>query len=99
MGRKTVFPVFAAAGLTVLIGLNQQVGAAVSLPMDAPDGQAGTVDLRLDFLDLGQAVDDFAVVVIAIHADEHLGRDLAEAIDDALHAEIRRCAGPDGADG
>jgi hypothetical protein len=47
---------------------------------------------------LRQAIDRFAVVPVAIDANQHLGLDLAEAIKHALHAEIRRSGGPDGAE-
>ena len=35
-----------------------------------------------------------AGVVVAVDRDQHLGLDLAEAVDDALHAEIGRAGGP-----
>jgi tryptophanyl-tRNA synthetase len=37
-----------------------------------------------------QAIDRLAVVPVAIDADQHLRLDLAEAVEHALHAEIRR---------
>lgn len=94
MGWKTVFPVFAAAGLTVLIGLNQQVGAAVSPPMDAPDGQAGTVDPDAPSIDL-PATPTFEVTVPTIkttdsNVDEATLRailtgDIAAHVDQLAH--------------
>ena len=47
---------------------------------------------------LRQAVDRLAVVPVAIDADQHLGLDLAEAVEHALDAEIRRGRRPDGAE-
>ena len=45
-----------------------------------------------------QAVDRFAVVPVAIDTDQHLGLDLPEAVEHALHAEIRRGRRPDGSE-
>jgi hypothetical protein len=46
-----------------------------------------------------QAIESLATVGIAVHRQQQPRRDLAEPIEDALHAEIRRAGGPDGADG
>ncbi len=51
--------------------------------------------------DLGEArhdVDRLAVVEIAVGAEEYAWLDLAEAVEHALHAEIRRARRPDRAD-
>jgi hypothetical protein len=53
---------------------------------------------RGDLAQLGEAVMRLAVVVIPVDGEQHLGLDLAEAVDDALHAEIRRAGRPHGAD-
>ena len=54
--------------------------------------------LRDDFGILGQAIDLLAVVPVAVDADQHLGFDLAEAVEHALHAEVGRGRRPDRAE-
>src|SRR5581483_863492 len=51
-----------------------------------------------DFAAARQHVDGLAAVVVAVRRHEHLRLDLAEAIEDALHAEIGGARGPDRAD-
>ena len=46
----------------------------------------------------GPGVDALAVVTVAVGRDQHARGDLAEAVDDAVHAEVRRARGPDGAE-
>jgi hypothetical protein len=48
-----------------------------------------------DFVDLGGLVDVFAGVAVAGAGDQHFGFDLAETVDHALGAEVRRRARPD----
>ncbi len=43
-------------------------------------------------------VDPFSGVVVAVAGDQHLGLDLAEAVEHALHAEVGRAGRPDRAD-
>jgi len=51
-----------------------------------------------DFIELGALVDGFAGITVAGAGDQHLGLDLAEAVDDALGAEVWRGARPDRAE-
>ena len=55
--------------------------------------------LRQAFADAGQRIEALAAIAIAVGGEQQLGRDLAEAVEHALHAEIRRAGGPDGARG
>jgi hypothetical protein len=50
--------------------------------------------------DLGELVEHegLAAVVVAVAGDQHLGLDLAEAVEHALHAEVGRAGRPDGAE-
>ena len=77
-------------------------------------GKIGHVDLRIEvrhhhdlaqagqlFRDLGHARERvvlLAVVAVAVGAEQHLGLDLAEAVEHALHAEVGRAARPHGAE-
>ena len=45
-----------------------------------------------------QAIEPLAAVRVAVDGEQDRRRDLAEPIEDALHAEIRRTRRPDGAD-
>ena len=51
-----------------------------------------------DLGELGADVDRLAVVAVAVDRDQHLGLDLAEAVEHALDAEIGRAGGPDRAE-
>ena len=62
---------------------------------DPLDGGDPVDDLR----EPGQGVVALAVEEVAVHAEEHAGRDLTEAVHDALHPEVRRARGPQRADG
>ena len=53
---------------------------------------------RHDILEAREAVVYLPVATVPIGTDEDLWGDLAEPIDDAGGAEIRRAGGPDGAD-
>ena len=46
----------------------------------------------------GDDVDRLAVVEVAVGGEQHLGLDLAEAVEHALHAEIGRARRPDRAE-
>ena len=54
--------------------------------------------LGQDLAYLRPAVEDLAAVEVAVGGDQHLGRDLAEAVEHAARAEIRRARGPDRAE-
>ena len=57
------------------------------------------LDARQQGKNAGQLVreiDLFAGVEVAVTSNQHLRRDLAEAVDDALHAKIGRTGGPHG---
>jgi hypothetical protein len=56
-------------------------------------GDAG--DLRGDFGVFGQAVDRFAVVPVGVNAEQDLGFDLPETVENALDAEVGRSRRPD----
>ena len=57
---------------------------------------------RLQFfmqrLDAFIQLDPLAVVLVAVAGEQHLGFDLAEAVQDTFDAEVRRAGRPDGAD-
>ena len=55
-------------------------------------------DFLDDLQDLIAGWDGLAVVVVAVAGDQQLGPDLPEAVENAAHAEIGRCARPDGAE-
>jgi len=55
-------------------------------------------NLRHDLAHSRQAVDLLPCVAVAIGAEQHLWLDLAEAVQYALHAEIRRARRPHGAE-
>ena len=46
-----------------------------------------------------QAIEALAAVGVAVDRQQEPRADLTEPIEDALHAEVRRTGGPDGADG
>ena len=68
-----------------------------------PDGGRGSrpwrpaPERRADGRDLIGSLDGARTIAIAVHGEQHLGVDLAEAIDHAAHAELGRARGPDGA--
>ena len=49
-------------------------------------------------LDAFIQLDPLAVVLVAVAGEQHLGFDLAEAVQDTFDAEVRRAGRPDGAD-
>ncbi len=61
-------------------------------PVDAPDARPNLARAR-------QRVDLLAGVAIPVGAEEHAWPNLAEAVEHAVGAEVRRAGRPDGADG
>ena len=51
-----------------------------------------------DLAELAQHVDALAAVPVAVDRQQHRRLDLAEAVEHALHAEVRRARRPDGTD-
>src|SRR5262249_38447617 len=62
-----------------------------------PDGSTQRSERRAHPLQLRTAVEVLAAVMIALARDQDLGRNLREAVEDALDAKLRRAARPDGA--
>jgi hypothetical protein len=62
------------------------------------DDGLDTVDRLAHGAQALEAVAALAVVEVAIRREQHLRRDLAEAVEDAVDAEIRRARRPDRAD-
>ena len=58
------------------------------------DDQLHARQLRGHFRHGGEGVERLAGVEIAVGGEEHLGRDLPEAVEHAVHAEVRRAGGP-----
>src|SRR3954465_13892341 len=53
-----------------------------------------TRNLRKDPADFFQTVEFFAAIAVDVGGEQHFRRDLAEAVDDATDAEIRRARRP-----
>ncbi|MCY1356223.1 hypothetical protein D9M69_426670 [compost metagenome] len=92
-----------AAGLVEVLPQRHLAGAA-----EVPDARLGTAvghhqqllqrgQAFEDLVELGGEVEVLAGVAVAGAGDQHLRFDLAEAVDHALGAEVRRAARPGGA--
>src|SRR5690606_18265147 len=73
----------------------QLVGPLLPSLRAHPHARLERAERRPEPLHLGAAIEALATVVVLRTREQNLGRDLLEAIEHAVHAELRGAAGPD----
>ena len=79
-------------------GRVELVGASAATGMRYYDQLLQAWQLLAHMVDLGHLIDVFSSVLIAGTDDQQFGRNLAETVDDAIHAELGRRGRPDRAE-